>query len=108
MKPLRTITFNGECLTVPEWAIRLDLTKNTIYKRMRYDWSLEEVMTIKERGKKADLRVWRQRVDSAVECVQEMMLARGYFRKETRIRAYKQLKRDYEYFKAQDRMKIAV
>lgn len=38
------IEFNGESLTVIQWARRLGLNHNTLYKRLRKGWTIEEAL----------------------------------------------------------------
>lgn len=113
----KKVEYRGECLTIPQWRDKLGLTISSacLYSRIfQYNWPVERAFTERKHAVpyiryKAHERPLRNKIiDHGVEIWQELMLARGYFRKENRIKAYKQLKKDYEYFKAQDRMRIAV
>jgi hypothetical protein len=41
----RYITFNGETMTIGDWAARLGFSKNTLHERMKRGWSLERAFT---------------------------------------------------------------
>ena len=40
------LTFNGECLTITEWAERLGCTPTCLYYRLNAGWPIEEILTI--------------------------------------------------------------
>lgn len=42
----RRITYNGETLTIAEWAERLGVNYHTLYTRLDRGWSLDEVFTL--------------------------------------------------------------
>ena len=101
----RLLTYNGETLCIRGWAVKLNVNETSFKSRLDDGWSIEKAITTPFRGYKGS---WEKRIDRAVENCQDMMMFRGYFKKENRIKAYKQLKKDYEYFKQQDQMRIAV
>lgn len=39
------LTYNGETLTVMEWARRTGLNEQTLHERIRREWSIEDVLT---------------------------------------------------------------
>ncbi len=41
----RRITFGGECLTVTEWAERLNIDRLLIYRRLSWGWSEVDALT---------------------------------------------------------------
>ena len=65
-------------------------------KKRKMQWGGKQRL----RGRK---RYWacRQRIDEGFESSQLMMMMRGFSYKKERIQSYKQLKKDYEYFKKQ-------
>lgn len=116
------INYVGYSMNIAEWAESIGINRHTLAKRVRAGWRIETALTYQlekliEKDKKNQFlkelanrreKKWMKRIDEGVGAWQELMLLRGYFRKETRIKAYKQLKKDYEYFKQLDQMRIAV
>lgn len=43
--PPRSITLNGETLTLARWADRLGVTKTALHQRLRKGWSIERTLT---------------------------------------------------------------
>lgn len=41
----RYLSFNGERLTVGDWAVKLGFSKNTINERIKRGWSLERALS---------------------------------------------------------------
>jgi hypothetical protein len=46
----RTITLNGETLTIPQWAKRLNMGAHAIRYRLNTGWSVEEALTTPHTG----------------------------------------------------------
>jgi hypothetical protein len=46
-----SVTYRGETLGVGEWARRLGINRHTIYNRLRYGWTSEEIFSTKGRGR---------------------------------------------------------
>lgn len=60
---IRKIAFNGECMTVPEWAIRIGVRYQTLAMRLRMGWTIESAlttrtMTLSESGKRSCALRW--------------------------------------------------
>ena len=43
------LTFQGETLTVSEWAKRVPITRSTIFSRIRNGWDTESILTLPRR-----------------------------------------------------------
>lgn len=41
----RKLTFNGETLSIPEWAARLELTRESLRDRIESGWPIEKALT---------------------------------------------------------------
>lgn len=68
---------------------------------------MDDIANIPIRHKNtSDIILTNERIDNGVESWQELMLSRGCFRKENRIKVYKQLNGWYKEFRAED-MKAA-
>lgn len=48
-RPAKSIEFNGECLTVQQWADHLGITKAALHMRIRLGWPLERALTTGDR-----------------------------------------------------------
>ena len=105
IKPnLTKIEFQGENLNLTQWIDKLGLQvpRKVLYNRyFKLGWHPDRVFS-------SEGTQYAKRIDNAVEAYNEIMAARGYFSKENRTKAYKQLKKDYEYFNQQGQMRIAV
>lgn len=47
----RRISFNGETLTLSQWAVKTKITVGAIHARLKRGWSLEQALTVKMRGR---------------------------------------------------------
>lgn len=47
MRTNRRLLFNGESLSVSQWARKLNLNKGTLQRRLQYGWPLERALSIK-------------------------------------------------------------
>lgn len=50
----KTLCFNGETHTISQWAKLLNLSPNAIYRRIKKGWSLEKVLSPKQRRCKSN------------------------------------------------------
>lgn len=123
-------SYAGYSMTPLEWAQSLGIKKRTLDKRFR-EMGIEKAITYQLKKRIAECKKkeeeaerikfleemqrekqriederWANVVDGGIESVQLMMLARGYFRKENRIRAYKMLNTWYKEFRSEN-MKAA-
>lgn len=39
------LTYGGETMTIAQWGLRLGMSRQTIYSRLRYGWSVERILT---------------------------------------------------------------
>lgn len=101
------ITYQGITLTIPQWIdkFNLNINKHTLWQRIIVrNWPLEEAFF--RDGTRRKRKITTKMIDNGVEAYQELMLCRGYFRKENRIKTYKMLNTWYKEFLRQD-MKAA-
>jgi hypothetical protein len=79
MSRSKTLTLNGETLTIPQWAKRLNLTANTIRYRIRTGWPLEQALTIPHSGLGRPIYADRVKVHQRRKSAAEL-LARDFAR----------------------------
>ena len=48
--PRKAITFNGESLTIPQWAKRYNLSARNVRYRLKAGWTIEDALTAPHTG----------------------------------------------------------
>lgn len=116
MKYDKIITYKGESKTADEWSAIVGLSPSTIYYRLRKGWKAKDVfetpLYVRKYSEEIEIK-WRSFIDQGIESWHALMAVRllnnkVYTLSEIRVNRYKKLKKDYEYFKQQDQMRIAV
>jgi hypothetical protein len=106
MRVYRYITYNGETLNIADWSRKLGVRRGILVNRLNRGWAVEEVFETPVKKYGPGTRI--KKINKAIKKLHIQMILKGYFRKENRTKAYKQLKKDYEYFKQHGQMRIAV
>ena len=96
------LTYNGKTQSVIEWAEETGIGVNTLRYRIRAGYHIEKIFFNGHSSPAPSNDIIDpDRIDEGVDSWHYLMSQKGYCLRNERIATYKQLKKDYEYYKSQ-------